>query len=42
MSNPKSYNDEVVNCGFVRGIEPYNYVIDIFERYNHYIQFIKK
>jgi membrane-bound lytic murein transglycosylase F len=36
LSKPKFYNDPVVNYGYVRGIEPYNYVKEIFERYNLY------
>jgi len=41
LSNPKNYNDPVIKYGFVRGIEPYNYVQQIFERYDHYKEFIK-
>ncbi len=33
LSMPKNYNDPVVKYGYVRGIEPYNYVNQIFERY---------
>lgn len=40
LSQPKNYRDPVVKYGYVRGIEPYNYVIQIFERYQHYTQFI--
>lgn len=40
LSSPKNYNDPVVKYGYVRGIEPYNYVNQIFERYAHYRQFI--
>lgn len=40
LSIPKNYNDPVVKYGYVRGIEPYNYVRQIFERYRHYTQFI--
>ncbi|WP_159517769.1 MltF family protein [Sunxiuqinia indica] len=40
LSVPKNYNDPVVNYGYVRGIEPYNYVRQIFERYQHYTQFV--
>ncbi len=36
----KNYNDPVVKYGYVRGTEPYNYVKQIFERYQHYTQFI--
>ena len=31
-----------IRHGFVRGTEPYNYVRDIFLRYEHYKQFIKQ
>jgi membrane-bound lytic murein transglycosylase F len=40
LSYPKNYNEPVVKYGYVRGIEPYTYVEQIFERYNHYKQFI--
>lgn len=40
LSHKKSFSDPVVNYGYVRGIEPYNYVQQIFERYNHYKEFI--
>lgn len=36
MSSLKYYGDPVVKYGFVRGEEPYNYVRDIFLRYEHY------
>ena len=42
LSYPKNYNDPVVKYGYVRGAEPYNYVAHIFERYDHYKQFIKE
>lgn len=35
-SKPDFYNDPVVKYGYCRGEEPYHYVIDILERYNHY------
>ncbi len=35
-SKPKYYNDPVVKYGYCRGEEPYHYVIDILERYEHY------
>lgn len=41
LSYPKNYNKESVKYGYVRGIEPYKYVRQIFERYNHYTKFIK-
>ena len=42
LSYPKNYNDPVVKYGYVRGNEPYNYVAHIFERYDHYMQFIEE
>ena len=36
LSDPKYYNDPVVEHGYARGSEPYQYVRDIFERYGHY------
>lgn len=41
LSYPKNYNDPVVYYGYVRGIEPYTYVRQIFDRYYHYEQFIE-
>jgi membrane-bound lytic murein transglycosylase F len=35
-SKPKYYNDPVVKYGYCRGEEPYYYVNDILERYEHY------
>ncbi|SDS27519.1 transporter substrate-binding domain-containing protein [Christiangramia echinicola] len=40
LSEKKYYLDEVVRHGYARGSEPYNYVRDIFLRYEHYKQFI--
>lgn len=40
LSYRKNYNDPVVEFGYVRGTEPFNYVAQIFERYDHYKQFI--
>ena len=37
---PKNYNKPFIKYGYVRGSEPANYVSQIFERYNHYSQFI--
>ncbi len=36
LSYPKYYNDEAVDYGYVRGIEPVTYVRQIFERFEHY------
>ena len=35
-SNPKFFNDPVVEFGYCRGEEPYLYVTEILERYEHY------
>ncbi len=41
LSKPKYYNDKLVKSGYVRGSEPYNYVIDIFDRFETYREFTK-
>lgn len=40
LSFPKNYNKSIVKYGYVRGSEPVNYIQQIFERYDHYNQFI--
>jgi membrane-bound lytic murein transglycosylase F len=40
LSYPRFYRDEAVEYGYVRGIEPYEYVREIFERYEHYKKLI--
>lgn len=35
-SDPKYYNDSVVFYGYCRGEEPYKYVYDILDRFEHY------
>ncbi len=35
-SEPEYYTDAVVRHGFARGIETYNFVKDILDRYEHY------
>lgn len=42
LSYPKNYNLPSIHHGYVNGIEPYNYVNQIFERYEHYVNFIKE
>ncbi|TLP72780.1 transglycosylase SLT domain-containing protein [Maribacter sp. ACAM166] len=42
LSYPQNYNHPSINYGYVNGIEPYNYVDQIFERYDHYVNFIQK
>lgn len=39
LSKPKYFNDPVVQYGYARGYEPYEYVKDIFERYKNYKTF---
>ena len=42
LSKSSNYNDPLVKFGYVKGTEPYNYVRQIFERYQHYAQFIEE
>lgn len=42
LSLRKNYSKSNINFGYVRGIEPFTYVRQIFEHYNHYKQFIKE
>lgn len=35
-SKPEFYNDSVVKYGYCRGTEPYNFVYDILDRFQHY------
>ena len=42
LNKSQNYNDPVVEHGYLRGHEPYNYVEQIFERYDHYKLFIKE
>ncbi|GAB4299610.1 MAG: transporter substrate-binding domain-containing protein [Marinilabiliales bacterium] len=39
-TNPKYYMDPVVKYGYCYGVEPYNFVIEIMDRYEHYINVI--
>lgn len=41
-SNPEYYKDEVVYYGYCRGIETYNYVDQILDRYEHYKNIIEE
>ncbi|PID93931.1 MAG: lytic transglycosylase F [Bacteroidetes bacterium] len=41
-SNPKFFNDSVVYYGYARGEEPYKFVNDIYDRYNHYVNIIQQ
>jgi membrane-bound lytic murein transglycosylase F len=40
LNSPENFNKPIIKYGYVRGIEPVNYVKEIFERYEHYKQFI--
>ncbi|NOQ92826.1 MAG: transporter substrate-binding domain-containing protein [Flavobacteriaceae bacterium] len=42
LSKPKYYNDPVTKYGYVRGSEPHNYIIEIFNRYKNYTDFAKE
>lgn len=42
LSYPQNYNKPMIKYGYVRGIEPVTYVEQIFYRYQHYQQIIKK
>ena len=41
LSYKENYSKPGIHYGYVRGIEPYTYVKQIFSRYDHYRQFIK-
>lgn len=41
LSYPENYNKPFIEHGYVRGIEPFTYVKQIFSRYEHYTQFIE-
>jgi len=42
LSYPETYTRPEVKYGYVRGIEPFTYVRQIFERYEHYKKFIDR
>ena len=41
-SNPKYYLDPVVRHGYCRGEEPYRYVIEVLDRYEHYKNIVQQ
>lgn len=41
LSKPENFNQPFIKNGYVNGREPVNYIRQIFERYNHYKQFIQ-
>ena len=42
LSLPKNYNQPDIKFGYVKGVEPFNYVQQIFERYENYKEFINE
>ncbi len=38
---PQNYNLDFIKFGYVNGSEPYTYVNQVFERYDHYTKFIE-
>ncbi|MBT8292477.1 MAG: transporter substrate-binding domain-containing protein, partial [Eudoraea sp.] len=40
LSDPQHYNHEAVRYGYVRGAEPYDYVVQIFDRYKLYASLV--
>lgn len=40
LTYPQNFNKEEIKYGYVRGQEPFNYVVDIFNRYDHFVRFI--
>ena len=40
LSYSKNYSQEGIRHGYVRGIEPYTYIRQIFKRHKHYVAFI--
>ncbi len=41
LSYPEFYNREIIKYGYVRGVEPFTYVKQVFDRYENYVQFIE-
>lgn len=41
LSYPENYNKPVIKHGYVRGVEPFTYVKQVFDRYDRYIQLIE-
>lgn len=39
LASKKYYTEDIVKYGYCRGSEPYEYVKEIFERYEHYKKF---
>ena len=41
LSKPENFNKPFIEYGYLHGREPVNYIKQIFERYDHYKQFIQ-
>lgn len=41
LSYPENYNKPLVKHGYVRGVEPFTYVKQVFDRFDRYTQFIE-
>jgi membrane-bound lytic murein transglycosylase F len=41
LSYPEHYNKSIIKYGYVRGIETATYIKEIFNRYEHYLQFVE-
>jgi len=41
LSYPENYNKPTVKHGYVRGVEPFTYVKQVFDRFDRYIQLIE-
>ncbi len=41
LSYPENYNRASIKHGYVRGVEPFTYVKQVFDRYENYAQFIE-
>ncbi len=41
LSYPENYNKPIIKHGYVRGVEPFTYVKQVFDRYDRYIQLIE-
>ena len=41
LSYPENYNKSIIKHGYVRGVEPFTYVKQVFDRYDRYTQLIE-
>lgn len=42
LSYPEYYNKPIIKYGYVRGVEPYTYIRQVFDRFKNYSHFIEK